>query len=163
MFLLSLLANAVLIGFTAELPKAAPDISTWQVIQGAHITRGIVHDLYRSSEDGGWALKFIQTRGICPASRGGDCSYSARYQLSTISVDGEQSYAHRYVVIGPTGVRAEGLIVSSTSQGRYLFYRRVGTKWEEELPGLDSLAGTYVGMLFEITKGLEGSQNALNF
>jgi len=142
--------------------------------QSAHITRGITNDLARSldncvpvsdedrrlecrhTSDGGWALKFIQMRAICPASLGANCRYRARYELSTTYIDGKQTYAHRYVVIGPTGVRQEGLIVSTTADGRYLFYRRSGGIWAKEFPGNDSIAAMYVAMLFDITRDSKG-------
>ena len=136
MFLLSLLAT-MLIGFSTP-PKDAADIDTWQIIQSAHITRGITNDLARSldncvpvsdedrrlecshTSDGGWALKFIQMRAICPVSLGANCRYRARYELSTTYIDGKQTYAHRYVVIGPTGV----FTVETKSYGRTVVIRR---------------------------------------
>jgi hypothetical protein len=134
--LFTLLAALSLV-FAPSLPENVPDTSAWPVMVNETFTRPIAADVVRF---GGQSLKFIQTRNICPEELRGDCTYTVQYEFRRKVEDGKMvAFVQRYVVVGPTGNRDEGVAHFSHHNGdaTFTFYYRKGNRWLSEERGTE--------------------------
>ena len=131
MFLVALLASSFV--FTAVLPEEVPDTTDWKVASRMSFVRSVAADIVRP---GGLTLKYAQTRGICPEKLGADCTYHVDYELRTLSQEGKLvSMVQRYVTVGPTGARDEGVyhFVWKDRAPIFVIYFRKGDRWLREV------------------------------
>ena len=125
------------LSFAPVLPADVPDTSRWEVMTSETFMRPIAIDVIRP---GGLTLKFVQTRNICPEALRGDCTYTVQHELRRKMEEGRMvSFVQRYLVIGPTGARDEGIayfFYKNDTPG-FTFYYRKGDRWLSEEPGTE--------------------------
>jgi hypothetical protein len=137
--------------FSPDLPDRIPSTDTWEVKIDETFERRIAEDVFSL---GTRLLQFVQIRGVCPEELRAHCTYRVKHELRQVVEDKKlKAFVQRYVVLGPTGVRAEGVSYFSWENGNPILgvYFRWEGHWvrEHDLPELKEAAMDFLNMLMQ--------------